>query len=317
MDQSAYQGASQSELETKDERLYQKGIRGMIIKLTQGYIGYYPYENSYAATQYRAWHNVMTRHGHSNPNVGFYDYAIGLNGAENAKYFLAWLNEFKMSKDTVVALDFEDPSVGSNYEVNQWLKVMKDAGFVNRVVYSMASWFSSKISPVAIQCNNFWLASYSPNPPQLAYFKYYKIAWQYTDNFKGMGEDASIDYGHILIPDTPKKTSKPKKSNKKVTKPENKKPAKKDNKKPVGHNNKSKPNPKANKPSYAKHGGIFTNRLGLNEFSDPDLKNKVGVLPAKSKFKALPVANGGVTRLMLDPYGIFISGNLNWVSRIK
>ena len=277
-----------------------------MIKLTQGT----DYENPYAAAQFRAWANVMHNHGQVDPKVGFYDYATGYSGTNNAKFFLAWLKAFEVDKDTAIALDFEDPSVAGNGEVNEWLAEIKKAGYKNNSVYSMGSWFGSRLNTVAIQTNNYWIASYSDSAPTLARSRFYKTAWQFSDNWKGLGADMSLDYGHILAPNN-KKTPKVKKA----AKPKN--TIKKHTNKPV-HKPVSKP--KVNtKPQYANQTGIYRLNTNLNLFLDNKLTKKVGVLPKGTIIHAQAVSDNGCNRLQTTA-GLYLTGriaNPAWVHLIK
>lgn len=190
MDISDYQSAfTQQNFDT----LYSQGIKGVIIKLTQGSEGGTAYVNKYFATQkeFAAKANMKF--------IGTYHYLTSTSVADaqdEAKWYLKQLQASNVPKSTIVACDVEDAVLTSDKatltnEVKAFHKVLSDAGYTNTTDYSGASWIGSRFTSEA---KYKWIASWGiSNPPAGA------DAWQYNNTFNGLSLDVDKSYNKAFI----------------------------------------------------------------------------------------------------------------------
>lgn len=165
--------------------LKRNGINGLMVKLTDGV----KYLNPKAGNQVTNGLKVFK-------TVGLYHYFQG-HGKAEASYFLKWVKAFGMDKTTPLALDVEEPTMAGDItgQAAIFLNELKKAGYRCRIVYGSAYWFNSKkINMARLTETNTWVASYGSSTPGVKNAG----AWQFTDNYKGLHVDASIDYAGIL-----------------------------------------------------------------------------------------------------------------------
>lgn len=190
MDISDYQSAfTQQNFDT----LYSQGIKGVIIKLTQGSEGGTAYVNKYFTNQkgYAAKANMKF--------IGTYHYLTSTSVADaqdEARWYLKQLQANNISKSTIVACDVEDSTLSSDKttlteEVKAFNKVLSDAGYTNTADYSTGSWMGTRFTS---QSKYKWIASWGVStPPQGA------DAWQYNNTFNGISLDVDKSYNEAFI----------------------------------------------------------------------------------------------------------------------
>lgn len=190
MDISDYQkGFTQNTFNT----LYGQGIKGVIIKLTQGSEGGTAYVNSYFSSQKDLATNAKMKF------IGTYHYlsSTSVNDAtDEAKWYLKQLQKYNVPTSTIVACDLEDKVLSTDKatltnELKAFHKVLTDAGYKNTTDYSTSSWMSTRFTP---QGKYKWIASWGiANPPSGA------DAWQYNNTFNGMSLDVDRSYNKVFI----------------------------------------------------------------------------------------------------------------------
>lgn len=249
------------------KKLYAAGVRGLMVKLTEGT----NYLNPKAGTQVCNGFKTFK-------TVGLYHYFRG-NGKAEATYFLKWVKAFRMDKTTPLAVDVEDHALTGNItaQVNIFLNELKKAGYRCRVVYSFASWFKDGHIDIArLVDKNLWVASFNSKKPGVNNAG----AWQFTDNYKCMQVDASVDFFGIL---TGEKYTKP------VLDPEN----------------------------YWKSGKLFETKTKLNVYKSLHLvkKNRTGeFFTSGSRIKGVAVKNGSIHSIKTK--NGYISGNKDKIAKI-
>ncbi|WP_283680459.1 GH25 family lysozyme [Lentilactobacillus sp. Marseille-Q4993] len=179
IDVSSYQSDTVSYF----KKVYNAGARGMMVKLTEGL----NYLNPKAGSQIVNGLKVFK-------SVGVYHYFLG-NGQAEAQYFLAHIKTMGLTKDTVLGIDVEDPSLPyyNTAQVNVFLKYLRDHGYTHLVTYGSGSWFNSgRINRSHLIDKHIWVAAYGVSQPGVNNAN----AWQYTDNL--FGADCSYDFDGTL-----------------------------------------------------------------------------------------------------------------------
>lgn len=176
------------------QKLKSLGSRGILVKLTQGSAGGTAYVNVNAKEQ-------LANAKAAGLPVGAYHY-LTCNSARygaadpvnEAKWFVKYLKAYGVKKTEPVVVDVEDGSLMTNAtkDVKAFLKYVESQGYMNTWVYTMGSWFGSRIS--ASVTDRWWIASYGINKLNILAAK----AWQYTDNWHSLHVDGSHDYGHMF-----------------------------------------------------------------------------------------------------------------------
>ena len=173
--------------------LYSAGVRGAIIKLTQGSADGDAYVNPLFSNQKTLCGNAGIKF------IGAYHYLRCTSVADaqaEAKWFLQYLQSNNIAKTAIVACDIEDSALSTDKttltsELTAFYKVLTDAGYTNTCDYASASWFSSRFGHVA---KYSWIASWGASTaPDGA------DAWQYTDKFNGLSLDCSYSYNQAFI----------------------------------------------------------------------------------------------------------------------
>lgn len=173
--------------------LYSKGIKGVIIKLTQGSQAGTAYINSYFNQQKSRATSAGMKF------IGTYHYLVSTGVADaqdEARWYLKQLQANNVPKSTIVACDLEDPVLSSNKttltaELAAFHKVLTDAGYTNTADYSSTSWMTARFTP---QGKYKWIASWGlANPPAGA------DAWQFNNTFNGISLDVDKSYNQAFI----------------------------------------------------------------------------------------------------------------------
>ncbi|HIW70998.1 MAG TPA: autolysin [Candidatus Levilactobacillus faecigallinarum] len=244
------------------------GAKSLMVKLTEGTT----YLNAKASNQ-------ITRGLKIFETVGVYHYFQGRGTAE-AAYFLAWVKKFGLDKSTVLAIDVEDPSLVYNptAQVNAFLKYLIKHGYTHVIVYGPGSWFGSRIHRGVLVDKHIWPAAYQVSQPGVADAN----AWQYTDNWKGLHVDGSLDFdGSLSGIGTHKTNTKPKKA------------------------------------TYLQSAKQVKARTSITRYRDKTFRKPVDKFPKGQIFDVKHVIRyGKITRLKLSN-GLYITSNTNYVKRIK
>lgn len=175
------------------DNLYQGGVKGLMIKLTEGSEAGSAYLNPLFDEQKSRGITAKMKF------IGAYHYflAVSVSDAQaEAKWFLSKLKAKGIPTSAVVSCDVEDGSLTKDKaaltaEVDAFYKVLTDAGYTNTCDYSSASWFSSRFESHA---KYKWVASWgASSKPAIA------DAWQYTDKYNGASLDCSYSYNQIFV----------------------------------------------------------------------------------------------------------------------
>ncbi len=175
------------------DNLYQSGVKGMMIKLTEGSAAGSAYLNPLFDEQKSRGITAKMKF------IGAYHYflAVSVSDAQaEAQWFLSKLKAKGVPTSAVVSCDVEDGSLTKDKaaltaEVDAFNKVLSDAGYVNTCDYSSASWFSNRFDSHA---KYKWVASWgASSKPAIA------DAWQYTDKYNGASLDCSYSYNQIFV----------------------------------------------------------------------------------------------------------------------
>ena len=190
MDISDYQrGFTQSTF----NNLHTQGIKGVIIKLSQGSEDGTAYVNSYFSSQKDKATKAKMKF------IGTYHYLTSTSVADatnEGKWYLKQLQKYNVPKNTIVSCDLEDGVLSSNKttltnELKAFYKVLTDAGYKNTADYSSSSWMSTRFTS---QGRYKWIASWGlTNPPNGA------DAWQYNNTFNGISLDVDRSYSKAFI----------------------------------------------------------------------------------------------------------------------
>lgn len=175
------------------DSLYQSGVKGLMIKLTEGSEAGSAYLNPLFDEQKSRGIAAGMKF------IGAHHYLLAVSVADaqaEAHWFLDKLKAKGIPTSAVVSCDVEDGSLTKDKaaltaEVDAFNKVLSDAGYVNTCDYSSASWFSSRFDSHA---KYKWVASWgASSKPAIA------DAWQYTDKYNGAILDCSYSYNQVFV----------------------------------------------------------------------------------------------------------------------
>lgn len=175
------------------DSLNQSGVKGLMIKLTEGSEAGSAYLNPLFDEQKSRGIAAGMKF------IGAYHYLLAVSVADaqaEAHWFLDKLKAKGIPTSAVVSCDVEDGSLTKDKaaltaEVDAFNKVLSDAGYVNTCDYSSASWFGSRFDSHA---KYKWVASWgASSKPAIA------DAWQYTDKYNGAILDCSYSYNQIFV----------------------------------------------------------------------------------------------------------------------
>ena len=175
------------------DSLYQSGVKGLMIKLTEGSAAGSAYLNPLFDEQKSRGITAKMKF------IGAYHYflAVSVSDAQaEAQWFLSKLKAKGVPTSAVVSCDVEDGSLTKDKaaltaEVDSFYKVLTDAGYTNTCDYSSASWFSSRFDSHA---KYKWIASWGASAKPAG-----ADAWQYTDKYNGASLDCNYSYNQIFV----------------------------------------------------------------------------------------------------------------------
>lgn len=180
--------------ETKEffQALKDKGVKAVIIKITEGSNPGSAYVNPKAKNQIKYAHAVGLK-------VHAYHYAK-FNGVSDAQAEADWFvknaKKLGIGYDSVMVLDYEDHATAranGTADINAFIQRVKNAGYPKTDIYSMRSWFQDgHIDRNKIIPKNLWVAAYGTDKPGLDNVG----TWQYTSEFLvgGVKIDMSYDF---------------------------------------------------------------------------------------------------------------------------
>ena len=188
VDVSGYQPATVAYF----SKLKAHGVYGVIIKLTEGSNPGTAYLNPNAKLQYINARKAGLK------VCGFYHYArfVGNSDAVNeASWFIRGLNSIGVKgKGYVMVCDAEDVALNSSKggltsDINAFLNHLKNKGYTKVDTYSGAYFLKSRTYINRLVSKNLWIASYGTASAGILCG-----TWQFTDNYRGLKVDASLDY---------------------------------------------------------------------------------------------------------------------------
>ncbi|WP_049493250.1 GBS Bsp-like repeat-containing protein [Streptococcus constellatus] len=186
------------------QRLAEKGVSGVVVKLTEGM----SYKNPYAISQAQ---NAQA----AGMQVSAYAFSHYTNEAEaraEARYFAEEARRLNLPSSTVMVNDIEDSDMRPNINVTTqaWADEMRRMGFSNLMYYTSASWLDRNnlrtkgpIQTERFGLENFWVAQYPTSKLSADDAKTLKYnseagAWQFTSQAELLPGrhvfDQSVDY---------------------------------------------------------------------------------------------------------------------------
>ena len=186
------------------QRLAEKGVSGVVVKLTEGT----SYKNPYAISQAQ---NAQA----AGMQVSAYAFSHYTNEAEaraEARYFSEEARRLNLPSSTVMVNDIEDSDMLSNINTSTqaWADEMRRMGFPNLMYYTSASWLDRNnlrtkgpIQTERFGLENFWVAQYptsklSADDAKILKYNSEAGAWQFTSQAELLPGrhvfDQSVDY---------------------------------------------------------------------------------------------------------------------------
>ncbi|EJP24815.1 GBS Bsp-like repeat-containing protein [Streptococcus anginosus] len=186
------------------QHLAEKGVNGIVVKLTEGT----SYKNPYAASQTQ---NAQA----AGMQVSAYAFSHYTNEAEaraEARYFAEEAKRLNLPSSTVMVNDIEDSDMRPNINATTqaWADEMRRMGFSNLMYYTSASWLDRNnlrtkgpIQTEKFGLENFWVAQYPTSKLSVDDAKILKYnseagAWQFTSQAELLPGrhvfDQSVDY---------------------------------------------------------------------------------------------------------------------------
>lgn len=182
--------SSHQENKINFKSLYSQGIRGVIVKLTEGTTYKNPFAEVQIANAREAGMVISVYHWLSNGNTA----------VAEANFFMSEANRLGLPKSTVMVCDVEDSKLSIDVadltdKINLFFTTLKNAGFGNVDIYANTYWLKSRINTPKLIAKNIWNANYPSVPVEP---DYPCGLWQFTDAYRFDGHpfniDANIDY---------------------------------------------------------------------------------------------------------------------------
>ena len=184
--------------------LANKGVGGVVVKLTEGTT----YRNPYAGEQVR---NAQLA-GLQVSAYAFSHYTSEEQARAEARHFISEARNLNLPKNTVMVNDMEDAKMKDNINRNTlaWADEMRKNGYTNLMYYASASWIDENnlrgkgpVKTAQFGLENFWVAQYptaklSTNDAKTLRYNGRAGAWQFTSQAELLpGKhvfDHSVDY---------------------------------------------------------------------------------------------------------------------------
>lgn len=170
--------------------LKDKGVKAVIVKITEGSNPGSAYVNPKAKNQIRFAREVGLL-------VHAYHYAK-FNGEADAQAEADWFvknaKKLGIGANSVMVLDYEDHATAKangTADINVFIQKVKNSGYPNTDVYSMRSWFQDgHIDRNKIIPKNLWVAAYGTDRPGLDNVG----TWQFTSEYQVAGTKIDMSY---------------------------------------------------------------------------------------------------------------------------
>ena len=170
--------------------LKDKGVKAVIVKITEGSNPGSAYVNPKAKNQIRFAREVGLL-------VHAYHYAK-FNGVADAQAEADWFvknaKKLGIGANSVMVLDYEDHATAKangTDDINAFIQKVKNSGYPNTDVYSMRSWFQDgHIDRNKIIPKNLWVAAYGTDRPGLDNVG----TWQFTSEYQVAGTKVDMSY---------------------------------------------------------------------------------------------------------------------------
>ena len=184
--------------------LANKGVGGVVVKLTEGTT----YRNPYAGEQAR---NAQLA-GLQVSAYAFSHYTSEEQARAEARHFISEARNLNLPKNTVMVNDMEDAKMKDNINRNTlaWADEMRKNGYTNLMYYASASWIDENnlrgkgpVKTAQFGLENFWVAQYptaklSANDAKTLRYNGRAGAWQFTSQAELLSGkhvfDHSVDY---------------------------------------------------------------------------------------------------------------------------
>ena len=184
--------------------LANKGVGGVVVKLTEGTT----YRNPYAGEQAR---NAQSA-GLQVSAYAFSHYTSEEQARAEARHFISEARNLNLPKNTVMVNDMEDAKMKDNINRNTlaWADEMRKNGYTNLMYYTSASWIDENnlrgkgpVKTAQFGLENFWVAQYptaklSTNDAKTLRYNGRAGAWQFTSQAELLSGkhvfDHSVDY---------------------------------------------------------------------------------------------------------------------------
>ncbi|WP_314576554.1 GH25 family lysozyme [Enterococcus gilvus] len=181
------------------------GVRGVIVKLTEGTTYTNPYASSQIANARSAGLKVSAYH--------FARYLNTNSAIAEANYFVQTAKNLGLGTDTVMVNDLEvNANAGSTNSAIAFSNRIKQLGYSKVRHYSCLSWFQyGQLDANKLGYKNIWVAGYPYTPTKNLYTNYNSWQWASDLVFPGINGffDISADYsGDFVAKDTPTPSSK-------------------------------------------------------------------------------------------------------------
>lgn len=176
--------------------LYSKGVKGAMIKLTQGSDSGTNYTNPIFNSQKA---NVISA---GMKYIGAFHYFTAssvANATAEATHFLEELQSRNIDKSTIVACDVEASGLSKDEatltsELAAFFKVLTDAGYTQTCIYASESWFTGDRFTFADTGAVYrWVAAWGSTKPNTC------DAWQSADTFNGLSLDIDYSYNEAFV----------------------------------------------------------------------------------------------------------------------
>lgn len=167
----------------------EQGVEAVVIKLTEGMEDGAPYYNPEAKGQ-------IEKALAAGLKVNFYHYSwmtSSENAIEEADWFSKIADQYNIPKDSVMALDLENPILTQDAseltnQANAFFDRMIENGYPKVDVYASLGWFGTRFITEELRADNYWVASWSEEKPEID-----TGMWQFTDNYQLEGYDGPLD----------------------------------------------------------------------------------------------------------------------------
>ena len=184
--------------------LANKGVGGVVVKLTEGTTYRNPYAGEQASNAQLAGLQVSA--------YAFSHYTSEEQARAEARHFISEARNLNLPKNTVMVNDMEDAKMKDNINRNTlaWADEMRKNGYTNLMYYTSASWIDENnlrgkgpVKTAQFGLENFWVAQYptaklSTNDAKTLRYNGRAGAWQFTSQAELLlGKhvfDHSLDY---------------------------------------------------------------------------------------------------------------------------